>query len=345
MGSFVDVQTEAAALIGRLAEKCLQGEPLGTMSETMYCTAWVSMVQKKIDGSRFWLFPQSFQYLLDGQSSEGHWNHGDGVGDDIDDILITMASLLSMLRHRNDTECRGCMLETAELDARVKYATAWLKHKLERWDVSQTEHVAFEILVPTHLDLLRAEGVEFQFPGLQALTRLNTVKMAKFVPEILYGTSPTTLIHSLEAFVDKIDFDRLKHRLENGSMMYSPSSTAAYLMNASAWDDEAEAYLQMVLDKAEVSENGGFPPAYPSEVFELSWVSMDIYPIHRSTKPIQVLSTLLGAGFTPNDLGRSNVDLIADRLELALSHGGGVVGFSMIPDLFPHNCADGPISL
>jgi hypothetical protein len=273
MGSFVDVQTEAAVLIGRLADKCSHGEPIGSMSEAMYCTAWVSMVQKKIDGDRFWLFPQSFQYLLGEQSPDGHWNQGGIKVDDVDSILITMAGLLTMLRHRNDTECRGGAFEIANLDARVKSATAWLQQKLERWDVARTDNVAFEILVPTHLDLLRAEGVEFQFPGLEVLTQLNAVKMAKFVPEILYGTTQTTLIHSLEAFVGKIDFDRLKHRLENGSMMYSPSSTAAYLINASEWDAEAEAYLQMVLDKAEVSICGGFPAAYPSEVFELSWVS------------------------------------------------------------------------
>lgn len=318
MGSFVDAQAEAAELIGRLADKCSKGEPLGSMSATMYCTAWVSMVQKKIDGGRFWLYPKSFQCLLDEQSPNGYWNHGGAQGQDVDGILITMAGLLSMLRHRNDTECRGCVFEIAELDARIDSAAAWLAQKLERWDVSRTDHVAFEILIPAHLDLLRAEGVRFQFPGLKELTRLNAIKMAKFVPEILYGNTQTTLIHSLEAFVGKVNFDRMKHRLENGSMMYSPSSTAAYLINASEWDDMAEAYLQNVLDKAEVSENGGFPPAYPSEVFELSWV----------------LSTLLGVGLTPNELGSSNVDLIANSLELSLSQGDGVVGFTsgVMPD-------------
>lgn len=276
MGSFMDVRAEAAELISHLADKCSQGEPVGSMSETMYCTAWVSMVKKKIDGKEFWLFPRSFQCLLDEQSPEGHWKHGGAKSDDADSIVITMAGLLSILRHRNDTECWDEEFKDADLDGRVKCATAWLQQKLERWDVGRTENVAFEILIPTHLDLLRAEGVEFQFPGFAELKKLNAVKMAKFVPEFLYGDSQTTLVHSLEAFVGKIDFDRVKHRLENGSMMYSPSSTAAYLMNASEWNDEAEAYLRMVLDKAEVSVHGGFPPAYPSEVFELSWVGIPI---------------------------------------------------------------------
>jgi hypothetical protein len=50
---------------------------------------------------------------------------------------------------------------------------------------------------------------------------------------------------------------------------------------------------------------------------------------------MKVLSTLLEAGFTPADLGGSNVDLIADCLELALGRGGGVVGFSMPLTHFP----------
>jgi len=281
MDSSVDVSAEAEALISHLADRCSRGEPLGSMSASIYCTAWVSMIQKPTDGGRSWLFPQAFQYVLDKQSLKGSWGHGSLGTNDVDIILNTMAALLSVLKHRNEAKLRGYDLEIADLDGRIKSGTACLKQKLEHWDVARTEHVAFEILIPTHLSLLHLEGVEFQFTGLKKLTELNTLKMAKFMPEFLYGTPKTTMIHSMEAFVGKIDFDRLKHRLEEGSMMYLPSSTAAYLMNVSAWDDEAEAYLRMVLDKSEVSGSGGFPAAYPSEVFEIGWVSNHIF----STQP------------------------------------------------------------
>ncbi|KAF7904155.1 hypothetical protein EAF00_001489 [Botryotinia globosa] len=71
--------------------------------------------------------------------------------------------------------------------------------------------------------------------------------MAKFHPEVLYRPTKTTLLHSLEAFIGKIDFDRIVHHKIHGHFMASPSSTAAYLMNCSVWDQETEVYLRSAI--------------------------------------------------------------------------------------------------
>jgi hypothetical protein len=86
--------------------------------------------------------------------------------------------------------------------------------------------------------------------------------------------SPTsTLIHSLEALVGKVDFDRMRHLKADGSMLASPSSTAAYLMNVSTWDYDAEAYLRAVLGRSAAESRGGLLPcAWPTTIFELAWV-------------------------------------------------------------------------
>ncbi|KAF2820523.1 hypothetical protein CC86DRAFT_237655, partial [Ophiobolus disseminans] len=55
--------------------------------------------------------------------------------------------------------------------------------------------------------------------------------LAKLDPSLLYGPVQTTALHSLEAFIGKIDFTKLRHRKVKRSMLGSPSSTAAYLMN------------------------------------------------------------------------------------------------------------------
>lgn len=39
----------------------------------------------------------------------------------------------------------------------------------------------------------------------------------------------------------------------------------------------------------------------------------------------------MGAGFTPEDLGPSQLELLADYLDVALIRGGGIVGFSISP--------------
>ena len=108
---------------------------------------------------------------------------------------------------------------------------------------------------------------------------LNAVKLARLGP-ILTSPVQTTLIHTLEAFVGTLDFDKVKHhKMPNGSMLGSPSSTAAYLMNCSTWDPEAEAYLRTVFDhQSSVGNRGGFPSAFPSTLFETSWVSLAASP-------------------------------------------------------------------
>ncbi|ORY10760.1 hypothetical protein BCR34DRAFT_654185 [Clohesyomyces aquaticus] len=116
------------------------------------------------------------------------------------------------------------------------------------WDLEATDRVGLEVLVPNLLRLLEIQGVKFDFPARKALMALNEVKWTKLGPALTSPT-PTTLIHTLEAFFGTLDFDKVKHhKIPNGSMLASPSSTVAYLMNSSTWDEEAEAYLRAVLD-------------------------------------------------------------------------------------------------
>ncbi|KAH8892550.1 hypothetical protein GQ53DRAFT_746074 [Thozetella sp. PMI_491] len=56
-------------------------------------------------------------------------------------------------------------------------------------------------------------------------------------------------------------------------MMASPSSTAAYLMHVTDWDDEVETYLKHVIQYGVGSNSGAVPSAFPSMFFEYTWVS------------------------------------------------------------------------
>jgi len=67
--------------------------------------------------------------------------------------------------------------------------------------------------------------------------------------------------------------DRVAHHKFKGSMMASPSATASCLMRCSAWDDEAEAYLGLVLRNGHGKSMGGVPSLFPSTNFESLWVS------------------------------------------------------------------------
>lgn len=244
----------------------------GTMSCAAYDTAWVSMVTKEVDGQKQWLFPECFQFLLDTQSDTGGWEIGNTAS--IDGILNTAAPLLALKRH---VRMQGTTLpkyDNTDLTRRIEKAAASLQSKLAALDVSTTKHVGFEIIVPAMLDLLEAEdpSLVFDFAARKPLMKIHDAKMSRFRPEYLYGDKPMTALHSLEAFIGKIDFDKVRHHKTHGSMMGSPSSTAAYLMHSSQWDNESESYLRHVIKHAAGKGTGAIPSGFPSTHFESSWV-------------------------------------------------------------------------
>lgn len=225
------------------------------------------MIERPV-GSGQWLFPECFDYILCHQSPQGDWPSYATVADK---ILNTTASLLALSRHK--VRCNS--KQKQDLEQRCGKARHALQEILSRWDVSSCDQVGFEILLSRHVALLAAEGVSVSFPSyskLQALVNEKQQRMSS-MREFIYR-QPCTLLHSLEALVGVIDFDRIRRwREPNGSMMSSPSSTAAYLMNVSTWDDEAEGYLRTVLGRDDTVESGACAPsAWPTTVFEVSWV-------------------------------------------------------------------------
>lgn len=264
------IRERAAALVKSLAKEHISEDGSSSFSSGAYDTAWVSMIQKEDMGVKSWLFPGRFQYLLDIQGPDGGWHTGTLV-DDTDIIINSMAALLAFKKHIADPS--NCKIPD-DMELRIKNAKALVQSKIDSWDVESSEHVGFEILVPTLLRLLEAEGINFYLPGLQVLMALNAKKLGKFDPHVFYSPTMSTLLHSLEAFIGKIDFDKLSHHKVSGSMMCSPASTAAYLMNSSRWDEEAEQYLSRAVSHSCQTKNGSVPSAFPTPVFELTWVCL-----------------------------------------------------------------------
>lgn len=285
----------------------------GTMSSAPYDTAWVALVAKEVDGQKQWLFPECFKHLLATQSSSGAWTWTKSAGEaSIDAILNTAGPLLALKRHAANS--LQLDYDPQLLADRIARATEALKSQLATWDVSTTDHVGFEIIVPAMLEYLEQEeagSLTFDFDARAPLMKINHAKMARFRPEYLYGSHRMTALHSLEAFIGKIDFDRVSHHKTGGSMLGSPSSTAAYLMHSSTWDDESEAYLRTVVRLAAGQNTGAVPSAFPSTYFETSWL----------------LSTVLRAGYTPAELESAELTQMTEILCEAFEHGGGVLGF------------------
>ncbi|KAG6075575.1 hypothetical protein E4U15_005586 [Claviceps sp. LM218 group G6] len=141
---------------------------------------------------------------------------------------------------------------------------------------------------------------------------MHKEKMSQFNLSTLYAQRPSSALHSLEAFLGKLDFDRVSHHMYHGSMMASPSSTAAYLIGASQWSDEAESYLRHIISNGAGHGDGGIPGTYPTTHFECSWI----------------LATLLQAGFHHDDIECEGFQGLVGVLRASLEDEGGIIGFA-----------------
>ena len=307
-------------IVSELVDRLEQNPHRSLFSPVIYDTAWAAMISKvQEDGDRYWLFPECFQIILQDKWATEAW--GSNVSK-IDGILNATGVLLALLKHREEPLVRGSE-HPPDLNARICDLVRWIDATLQDWDAAASDHVGFELLVPTLLGLLRPYDIVFDFPGAKVLATMNREKLGKVDVSSLYSPAKSTLVHSLEAFVGMLDFSKVKHHLHNGSMMASPSSTAAYLIHTSEWDDEAEAYMRRAFVKSE-----GFASAAPTTIFECSWVASTILLCQQHMLIMcQVLSTLLEAGFTLDDLGPEKMSKLADQFERNMNDGHGIVGF------------------
>ncbi|KAL9009629.1 MAG: hypothetical protein Q9173_005365 [Seirophora scorigena] len=237
---------------------------LCSLTTVIYDTAWLAMVSKAHGGEVHWLFPESLKFILDQQLPSGGWA---SYATKADGILNTLAALLALVKHQNGDQPNDC------LQVAIRNAVAYLDAVLQTLDLDGNLSVGFEILVPAMLAMLESQGgVHFTFPARGRLLEIEATKMEAFRPDLLYDNTESTLFHSLEALIGKIDFDRIRHRKVFGSMMASPASTAAYIINATSWDEEAEMYLRKAVKDGPGKGNGAVPSAFPTPIFEISWV-------------------------------------------------------------------------
>ncbi|KAI0805717.1 hypothetical protein GGR55DRAFT_690426 [Xylaria sp. FL0064] len=284
---------QAQLLATRLPNQCSNHNGFGSMSPSIYDTAWLAMVPKTNGKEVAWRFPGCFKFIIDQQLPSGGW---ESYATPVDGVLNTVAALLALKKHsKSCPENTGLMLGSL--------------------DVETVDQVGFEVLIVQHLELLQDEGISLEARSFEGLKKARLDKLSKMPPKSVHS-APSTVYHSLEALIGHIDFDQVaRWRQPDGSMMGSPSSTAAYLIHATSWDYAAETYLENVLRHGSGKGNGSVPSAWPSSLFETSWT----------------VATLLESTVT---IEAESAKAIRTYLQQALETGGGKVGFASgsLPD-------------
>ena len=263
---------------------------------------------------------------MDQQLGNGAWP---SYATKADGILNTMAAILAInMHHRNPEyyikENPKDRQSNEDLDGHIVRGRNALETMLQHWDVKSAVHPGFELLVPKLLRILDHEGFPFSgFTGHDDLMQLHYAKLRELgVSTVDEALSNKTVLWNLEAFIGLADpeffgdftADQVAHHLTpHGSMMGSPAATAAYSLYDRTNDPLVYSHLQRAygLGTFDPNVHGGISPMFPA--------SLRI--------PALVVTTLLGAGYSPQDL---DDDICLQMVTHILGHvytHSGTIGF------------------
>ncbi|XP_041022877.1 ent-copalyl diphosphate synthase 1-like [Juglans microcarpa x Juglans regia] len=225
----------------------------GEISVSAYDTAWVALVQD-VNGSGLPQFPSTLRWIANNQLPDGSWGESE-IFFAYDRILNTLACIIALKSWNIFPE---------------KYAKgiSFLNENLSTLESENDEHmpIGFEVAFPSLLEIALSLNIEVPYdsPVFQDIYAKRNVKLARIPRDIMHKV-PTALLHSLEGMPD-LDWEKLlKLQSQDGSFLFSPSSTAFALMQTK--DLNCLNYLNRVVQRF----NGGVPNVYPVDLFEHIW--------------------------------------------------------------------------
>ncbi|KAG2693656.1 hypothetical protein I3760_08G106500 [Carya illinoinensis] len=225
----------------------------GEISISAYDTAWVALVQD-VNGSGLPQFPSTLRWIANNQLPDGSW--GDG------EIFLAYDRILNTLA------CVIALKSWNILPEKYERGISFLNENMSKLESDNDEHmpIGFEVAFPSLVEIARSLNIDLPYdsPVFQDIYAKRNVKLERIPRDILHNL-PTTLLYSLEGMPD-LDWEKLlKLKCQDGSFLFSPSSTAFAVMQTK--DLNCLNYLKRVVQRF----NGGVPCVYPVDLFEHIW--------------------------------------------------------------------------
>ncbi|XP_077213670.1 ent-copalyl diphosphate synthase 1-like isoform X1 [Tasmannia lanceolata] len=226
----------------------------GEITVSAYDTAWVALVED-IHGSGAPQFPSSLEWIVKNQLIDGSW--GDRCIFSAHDRIISTLACVIALKSWNI------------YPQRCQKGMSFLQDNIGKLKEENAEHmpIGFEVAFPSLIEIARSLDLDVPLDSsvLQDIYAKRNLKLERIPKEMMHKV-PTTLLHSLEGMPD-LDWGKLlKLQSQDGSFLFSPSSTAFAFMQTK--DKKCLEYLQKAVERF----NGGVPNVYPVDLFEHIWV-------------------------------------------------------------------------
>ena len=228
----------------------------GLITASAYDTAWVArLIEQDQD-----LGEAALEWLYAHQLADGSW----GTEEPIcfhDRVICTLSAMTTLARYgRRAHDHRLISNGRAALEKLTLGAT----RRLMANPAGAT--VGFEMLAPA----LAAEAEELGILSNQGdrilgkLEQQRKLKLAKLRGRQIDRTVTAAFsVEMVREDLSRVDIDNLPEA--NGSIAYSPSATAFYLLKIRPREQAALAYL------SQVAKGGAVPYVAPSDVFECAW--------------------------------------------------------------------------
>lgn len=248
-----EVQDIRVGLVNKI-RSILNSMEDGEITISAYDTAWVALVED-VHNSGTPQFPSSLEWIAKNQLQDGSWGDSQ-LFSAHDRIINTLACVIALRSWNMHPEKR-------------EKGMAFFRENLGKLENENEEHmpIGFEVAFPSLLD--RARGLNIDVPNdspiLKNIFGKRDEKLKRIPREIMHKV-PTTLLHSLEGMLGLDWKQLLKLQSQDGSFLFSPSSTAFALMQTK--DENCLKYLNNAVNKF----NGGVPNVYPVDLFEHIWV-------------------------------------------------------------------------
>ncbi|KAK4482273.1 hypothetical protein RD792_009425, partial [Penstemon davidsonii] len=226
----------------------------GEISISPYDTAWVALVEDIGGTTAAPQFPTSLEWISNNQLPDGSW--GDKATFSAHDRIINTLACVIALRSWN--------MHPDKSDKGIWF----VKENIYKLEDENEEHmpIGFEVALPSLIEIAKKLNIDIpnDSRGLKEIYARRDLKLTKIPMDILHKV-PTTLLHSLEG-MGGLDWEKLlKLQSQDGSFLFSPSSTAFALQQTR--DNNCLRYLANQLQKF----HGGVPNVYPVDLFEHLW--------------------------------------------------------------------------